>query len=294
MPCKAPLTAYRPTLGGPVTFTRPQQRTYEQLSLPCGQCILCRQEHTRQWAVRIVHEEQRHSESSFITLTLRDEFINELGSLNYEEHMQPFIKRLRKRLWTKYKKRISHYSVGEYGEATMRPHYHMCLFGHAFNEDRRFIRRGQKPLWTNPLLEETWGMGNCSVGILNFETAAYTAGYVMKKLKGAEGYHSLDPETGELVEIEAPAARMSVRPAIGLKWIEKYGKATFGHDHVIVNGRPQKPPKFYDGWLKKRSEIASQMLKATRKKRAVTTKPENLDARARVAHARAERRGKKV
>lgn len=289
MPCKAPLKAYRPTNGGPVTFTRPQARTYQEINLPCGQCILCRLEHTRQWAVRIVHETQFHEQSAFLTLTLSDEHMNELGSLDYRGHMQPFWKKLRKRLGT----RIAYYAVGEYGEEKMRPHYHACIFGHDFRDGMKWVRRGENPLWRNKLLEETWGLGKVSVGVLNFQTAAYTAGYVTKKLTGNDAYIHLDDETGEITYLEQPKAYMSLKPAIGRQWVDKYGNAVYAHDYVIIGGRKQKAPKYYDEWLKKRSEIAIEMIKKGRIERAVKLTQNQIDARAHVARTRAKMKKRK-
>lgn len=291
MPCKAPLAGYRPANGGPVFISRLKPRgagsTLKYVPIPCGQCILCRLEQTRQMAVRITHEAQRHEENSFITLTIDDEHMPPLGGLNYREHMTPFWKRLRKRLG---KKRISFYAVGEYGEATMRPHYHACVFGHAFYEEKRWVKRGTMPLWRNALLEECWGMGMVSVGQLNYQTAAYTAGYVTKKLTGNDGYVHLDDETGEITWLEQPRAHLSVRPGIGRRWIEEHGHYTYAHDHVVIAGKKQKPPKYYDGWLEKRSKIATQLLKEERTKRAVALTEKQLHARAEIARARIRRK----
>jgi len=134
-------------------------------------------------------------------------------------------------------------------------------------------------------------MGNVSVGALNFQTAMYTASYVTKKLGYQKRYVRLDPETGELEEMVQPKAMMSLRPAIGLDWLKKYGDLVYAFDQVIVDGRQQKPPKYYDRWLQQRSEIAIEMIKQGRKAKA---KPQTEEqARARAKNARARERMKK-
>ena len=42
------------------------------MSIPCGQCIGCRLERSRQWAIRCVHEASLHKHNCFITLTYND------------------------------------------------------------------------------------------------------------------------------------------------------------------------------------------------------------------------------
>lgn len=285
MPCASPLKAYRPANGGPVRFNQPRDgKAYTPMDIPCGQCILCRLEHARQWAVRITHEASQWPTNSFITLTYSDEHLPEHGSLQYD-HLEKFWKRLRKRIG-----KLRYYAVGEYGDEHQRPHYHACVFGHDFTEEKEFVREGDKPLWTNKVLQETWGLGRTSAGALTFETAQYTAAYVTKKLNNEKRYVRIDEESGELVDLEQPQARMSRRPAIGATWLNKYGNQVFAWDEVVINGRPQKPPKFYDRWLEKRSEIAMQMIKDQRKEGSRKYTEEESRARARNAHARTKKR----
>lgn len=288
MPCATPLTAYRPTNGGPVRFSRPQQTTYQPIQLPCGKCILCREEHARQWAVRITNEASLWPLNSFVTLTYDDEHLPANEQLNYKD-LQDFWKRLRKRVGP-----LRYYSVGEYGDKTNRPHYHACIFGHAFEQDRTILRTTPYLLWTNPTLLETWGNGHVSVGALTFQTAQYTASYVTKKLGYKHRYTQLDRESGQLVDMVQPRAFISNgggrqtgrQAAIGKLFLEKHGDNIYAHDRVVINGKPQKPPRYYDNWLKKRSEIALQMVKDQRTKDVIPQTETELRARAINARAR--------
>lgn len=280
MPCAKPLTAYRPANGGPLLFKAPRGHYAEQIELPCGQCILCRLEHARQWAVRITHEATLHNENAFITLTYKDENLPEHAQLHYP-HLQKFWKKLRKEIGP-----LRYFAVGEYGDESQRPHYHACLFGHAFIKGRTIVRQQPSLLWTHPLLEEIWGHGGVRIGALNFETAQYTASYVTKKIVGKRQYVRMDEETGELIPVIQPRAFMSLRPAIGKSWLELWGKNVYDHDQVIINGRPQKPPKYYDTWLKSTNESALAQTKEKRKKEAKKSTPEENAAKAVNALAR--------
>jgi len=290
MSCEHPLTAWRPVQGGPVKFNEQRDgRAYQKIELPCGECILCRLDQARQWAVRITHEAQLHEYNSFVTLTYNDEHLPMFGSLNYKGDMQRFWKRLRKQIG-----KLSYFAVGEYGDNTQRPHYHACIFGHAFTENRTVLRESPTMLWTNPQLENAWGLGNVSVGALTYQTAQYTASYVTKKLESKRRYTRVEPLTGELIDVEQPRAYMSLNPAIARGWLEKYGKQVYDHDRVIVNGQEMKPPKYYDQWLGKQDEKKLEKIKDKRRKQTKKMSPEQNRARARNAHARAKTRKKSI
>ena len=290
MPCELPIDAYRPTQGGPVRFREPRDgHHYSKIQLPCGQCILCRLEHARQWAVRITHEAQLHDENTFITLTYDDEHLPPHNSLHYPD-LQKFWKRLRKNLGIP----LRYYAVGEYGDQTNRPHYHACLFGHAFIENRTILRQHPTMLWTNELLTNCWGLGHASAGALNFQTAQYTSAYVTKKLNNKRRYVRIDHETGELVPLVQPRAFMSLKPAIGRNWLDLHGQQTYEHDHVIINGRKQKPPKYYDRWLETNNPKKLEQIKEKRKQNSTPLSEEQTHARARNAHARAKSKSKSI
>jgi len=292
MPCEAPIRAYRAATGGPILFNPPNPNrratTWEALDVPCGTCILCRNETARQWAIRIAHESKQWEENAFLTLTYSDENIPEHGSLDYQDLVK-FWKRLRKSTGS-----LKYYAVGEYGDKTQRPHYHAAIFGHDFVEGRIVMRGGDKPLWTHPELEKAWGLGQVSVGALTFETARYTASYITKKLKAKQQYVRIDPVTGELIKLEQPRAFMSRN--IGKDWWDAWKKGVIDHDHVVINGRPQKPPKAYDRWLNEVDEKKMREIKEQRKIRAEAdpqTQEQNR-ARARNAHARVKSKSKSV
>jgi len=283
MACAAPLRAYAPSNGGRVRFWKTTDKEYHVepytgLTIPCGTCILCREEYARQTAIRITHEATLWETNCFLTLTYTDELMPQYGSLDYS-HLVKFWKRLRKQIGP-----LRYYAVGEYGGKTHRPHYHVCLFGHDFTEDGIVVREGEMPLWISPSLEKLWGLGQVRVGKLCVATARYTASYVVKKLRRKQQYVRTDDETGELIPLIQPRAFMSRN--LGKEWWEKWHKGVANHDHVIITGKPQKPPRAYDKWLKAKDEKRIGEIKEQRIARAKPMTREESRARAENARAR--------
>lgn len=288
MPCYHPLKAWRSKraislkTGKPVIFFKEKyvkpfpKCDREELQLPCGRCFGCRLERSRQWAIRCVHEASLHDENCFITLTYRDECLPKNSSLDYSD-FQKFMKRLRKLLSAAVgqAKRVSYYMCGEYGENFGRPHFHACLFGFNFPDLKFFDKREGVILYTSELLSKLWPYGFSTVGEVTFESAAYVARYVMKKV------------TGELAEVwydgrKPEFNKMSLKPAIGKDWINGYKDYVYSADSVtMLGGFESKPPRYYD----KQYEIANPehfgIIKEVRKREAGKS-PHNSPERLRV------------
>lgn len=243
MPCFHPLTAYKTSAGEVVFYERAKYDITHTLSLPCGQCIGCRLERSRQWAVRCMHEASLHKFNCFVTLTYNDEHLPYRGMLEYPAY-QKFMKRLR---W-EVKIPVRFYMCGEYGPENWRPHYHACLFGMDF-VDKKYWRTsdsGEK-LFRSPLLEKLWPYGHCEIGAVTFESAAYVARYCVQKVTGhnADAHYRRTDKDGEY-SLPPEFNHMSLKPGIGAGWMAKYGRQTYDFDTVIVNGKECKPPKYYD------------------------------------------------
>lgn len=244
MPCFKPMPAVRMTDGSVKFVSRNKKGVDGTLELPCGQCIGCRLERSRQWAMRCLHESSLYENNSFVTLTYDDANLPEGGSLNYDD-FQKFMKRLRKRT----KSKIRFYVGGEYGSQNMRPHYHACLFGYDFL-DKVFYKNtasGEK-IYTSKLLESLWPYGLSSVGNVTFESAAYIARYCIQKVTGdlAESYYRVITDDGVIVDRVPEFNHMSLKPGIGKPWLDKYSTDVYPRDYVVVNGVKTKPPKYYD------------------------------------------------
>lgn len=271
MSCLRPLKAYRTRDGGVAFGTTPGELAIK-LELPCGQCIGCRVDRSREWAVRCCHENSLHEDSCFVTLTYSPKFFPPDGGLRVKD-WQNFAKRLRRR---KGKFRFLH--CGEYGDENKRPHYHAIIFGHDFWEDRKELqtnKRGEQ-IWTSKELEDIWGMGFCTIGSVSFASAAYVARYVLKKVTGdraAKQYERVDGETGEVYQIQPEYATMSRRPGLGASWFEKYSADVYPSDEVIINGKKFRPPRYYDKLMEAKDK---SFMDGVRKKRIESLKPENM------------------
>lgn len=237
------------------------------MTIPCGQCIGCRLEKSRQWAIRCVHEASLHKNNAFITLTYNNENLPKDGSIQKRE-MQLFMKRLRKQ----YGEGIRFYGAGEYGELLGRPHYHIIVFNIYISDLVLIsIRQGIK-LYKSETLAKIWPFGYSSVGEVTFESAAYVARYVTKKINGDR---SIDHYKGR----EPEFALMSRKPGIGHDWIEKYYNDVYVQDQLIMrNGKAMKPPKYYDNIYDKITGNLTNV-KISRKLKSLKYLKDNTDER---------------
>jgi len=232
MTCYHPLTGYRSKDRNPsgkrsIVFNPGPKHALSgvPVKLPCGQCIGCRLERSRQWAIRCVHEASLHSQNSFLTLTYADEKLPADGSLVVKHH-QDFMKRLRKHLSQERKDpcpchkgtdtKVRFFHCGEYGETYGRPHYHTLLFGHDF-EDKvlEFTTPRGDEVFTSKTLGELWTHGLSKIGSVTFESAAYVARYITKKVTGDDAEKYYEGRKPEYVT-------MSRRPGIAHSWFEKF------------------------------------------------------------------------
>lgn len=247
MTCYHPLLAYRNE--GKIVFNKPFAFA-KGFNLPCGQCIGCRLKYSQEWAVRLMHENQMHEKSCFITLTMNDEYLQSRDnpySLDKSE-FQRFMKRLRKR----YGNEIRYFHCGEYGEKNNRPHYHAIIFGMDFEDKELFHVREEIRLYISQNLAELWPYGFVTIGEVTMESCAYVARYVTKKIKGKDAekhYIRWDPLTGEGIPIQPEYATMSRKPGIGKTWFDKYKSDVFPHDYVVIKKHKIRPPRFYDNQL---------------------------------------------
>jgi hypothetical protein len=248
MACYHPLLAFRSE--GKITFNKPFPYA-KGLNLPCGQCVGCRLNYSRQWAIRLVHENQMHDHSCFITLTFSPEELNKRGnpdSLDVRD-FQLFMKRLRKK---HPEKTIRFFHCGEYGEKNQRPHYHALIYNHDFSDRKLFKERKNIKLYTSKELEQLWPYGFSTIGDVTFQSAAYVARYIMKKQKGdtaKQHYSNIDTLTGEVTTIEPEYCTMSRKPGIGYNWFKKYKTDVYPRDVCIINNHEVKPPRYYDTLL---------------------------------------------
>lgn len=249
------------------------------VEVPCGQCIGCRLEKARQWAVRLVHEAQFHDFRWFLTLTYDDEHLPVNGSLD-KRHFQLFMKRLRK---ANPSARIRYMHCGEYGEQTFRPHYHAIIFGVDFPDRKRYSENSRgDTIWTSATLDSLWSHGECKIGGFSYDSAGYVARYVLKKVTGADSvefYRRIDPGTGEVIQLQPPYVTMSLKPGIGKEWYDAFASDVFPSDRVVIRGQEATPPKRYCVWQESSDPEGFAKLKLKRRAAMARDKANNTPER---------------
>lgn len=242
---------------------------------PCGQCLGCRLDYSRAKATRAMHETEYHDCSSFITLTYDDPYLiynpSSLHPTLVKRDLQLFWKQLRSRI----KSKISYMACGEYGEHTERPHYHAIVFGYDFSDDRKYYKNSPSgSLYNSQILSDSWGnKGHCVIGDVTFDSASYVASYTVKKLTGEMG-----KETYEKLGRLPPFGAMSTKPAIGKRWIEDNLDDVVNHDSVVVRGHEQRPPRYYDEYLKKYNPKKYDKIKSERQRKMKEMQKKNIIA----------------
>lgn len=227
--------------------------TVKPCPLPCGKCIGCRLDYSRQWAMRGVCElNSVDNRACFVTLTYSDKFLprgRKTGEATLlKNHYQKFFKRLRR---AGYK--FTYMIAGEYGEKLGRPHFHVIFFGEDFKKGSTVapVRQSKDmPLYNSPVLSEKWGKGHVVVGDVSFASIQYVAGYITKKINGPgarEHYGTRKPEF----------MQASLKTPIGRRWIDKFMTDVFPRDEFVFKGKVMRPPKyFYKVYAKKFPEKA--------------------------------------
>lgn len=313
MPCYHPLQGYKSTSVNPstgkrsITFRASEGFTDLPVTVACGRCIGCRLERSRQWALRCVHEAQLHQDNCFVTLTYNDENLPVGGTL-IKKHFQDFMKRLRR----KHLGKIQYFHCGEYGDLCRscrkvskrcdcaryepspgRPHYHALLFGVRFPDILPFKKSADgSALFTSAALSSLWPLGFSTVGEVTFESAAYCARYIVKKISGEPAvahYRSVVGETGEVIDRLPEYITMSLKPAIGKNWYGEFSSDVYPDDFVVIRGKRMKPPKYYDQLHDGNAPAAHAEIKQERRRFAATQShnatPERLAVRKKVKEA---------
>lgn len=229
--CKYP--AYRKDTGGLVT---------------CGVCKPCKINKARFWTFRIMMESRLHDKNWWTTITYSPEFVpysythpdtgqvfeNPSGTV-HPQHIELFIKRVRKKL---FPKKFRYFLVGEYGEKDARPHYHICVFGHG--EEINSILQS---CWTDPISKRSLGfVDRKKCRPLDTQNARYTCGYTLKKLSKDLTSQRLQGRHPEFT---------SHSLGIGLGFAQRYVDAIdtpSGMAHIAATGDISRTVRFDGRW----------------------------------------------
>lgn len=244
---------------------------HEKVKVPCGRCIGCRIDYSKQWAQRCMLEAKMHKYNYFVTLTYSPENIEKcLNVFNrfdmdtgeflcvdssytlVRKHLQKFMKDLRRHF--KYHFNyvgIRFFASGEYGAENGRPHFHVILFNCPLDllGDLKFYKTtfNGDTLFTSEILSnDIWKNGFAVIGEVTSESCAYTARYMLKKFKGAESdafYASkgLEPEFSV----------MSRMPGIAREYYDILHDKIYTYDEIVLTNRKNepircRPSRYYD------------------------------------------------
>lgn len=232
-------------------------------TIPCGKCLGCRSDLSKEWSDRLILESLYHDNAYFITLTYCNEYLSykqrpsfdpetgeycDRASLDKKD-FQDFMKRLRYKF---PECRLRFYAAGEYGDKSLRPHMHAIIFGLPGKEDLKMIPCGASETgniyYSSEIIEDCWkatedsiylcGMnkeamlqhknpsllGWCSIEPANQYTMKYVTSYVTKKIG------EINDNWYRSLNIVPPFSLSSRRPGIGLQYFKD-------HPECVVDGQ---------------------------------------------------------
>lgn len=222
------------------------QVDFAHLKVPCGQCIGCRLDYSRKWADRMMLELDTWKKAIFVTLTYdRNHVHSSVMSvrdvdglflpLDPQERIvdgeylfpdfytldkrdcQLFMKSLRRQFEDRI---VRFYLAGEYGEKTLRPHYHAIIYNIGLNDFSDLKKDGKNELgdqyYHSEWMDKLWKRGKVVIADVSWKTCAYVARYVTKKVNGPRSV-----EYG-IRNCQAEFSLMSRKPGIGKKYLDEH------------------------------------------------------------------------
>lgn len=146
----------------------------KEIFVPCRNCSECKKSRAEEWAVRLWSEMKENPIVDFVTLTYRNSPL-----ILIKKEVQSFIKRLRRRTNNK----IKYFACGEYGDKSLRPHFHLIIYNCLeIKKNMQYLGKSKKghKMYNSPFLEKVWTKGFNVVQNVTFETLVYTALYQQK------------------------------------------------------------------------------------------------------------------
>lgn len=217
---------------------------YPKGIFPCGKCLSCRIAKSREWASRLVQELPYWSQSVFVTLTYDDAHLPSDFGL-HKQHLQLFIKRLRKRMTDFNLGKIKYFGCGEYGDENIdkvtglykyptklgRPHYHLIIFG-----------LGNDKMSKN-LIKHSWKFCQWSMlqdskcfGSVTYDSCRYVSDYIFKKYNNEKSKEVYG-------DIEIPFRITSL--GLGLRFALENKEQLKQDLHFTIRGVPVALPRYY-------------------------------------------------
>lgn len=211
----------------------------------------------------------------------------------HKREMQLFIKSLRERI---YPAQIRFFAVGEYGEQTLRPHYHALIFNFRPPDLIQYkITKSNNIVYKSSFIDSIWQKGETLIGSVTPQSANYVAQYSMKKQNGdnhqtAAYYNRQHPINGLWHQVEPEFMLCSRRPGIGSTWFDKFKSDCFPSDFLTgPDGNILPVPPYYSRKLDREDRVTKRILGARKKKQVAdrhNQTPERLRVREEVLKAR--------
>lgn len=187
------------------------------LRYPCGKCLYCKHKKMLEWAFRIMYETKVQDQAWFCTFTYADEHLPVIVprlkriirgklALGLKGKLIPTLLRkdydnLKKRLH-KAKKGNKYFGLGEYGEESLRPHYHMIIWNMSKEQ-----------------IESCWTKGWTTVTPVTIHRAKYVAKYSMKDEQIKPDPLALDP-----FRTMSRGNHLNPKNGIGIQYVEDMKK----------------------------------------------------------------------
>jgi len=185
------------------------------------------------------------------------------------DDLKKFMKDLR-RYWQHHFDHVGirFFAAGEYGGKTLRPHYHAILYNLPLNDLVHYKRNFQDDfLYNSKCLTKIWGKGYVVVGKVTFESSAYVARYITKKVNGPVA-KSQYAERGLAPEF----SRMSRMPGIGRNYFNMSKDDLKEFDRVFITTKDGVKavgsPKYFDRLFKEQG-VNIDTLKGLRQENAI-------------------------
>lgn len=265
----------------------------------CGQCRSCRLQKSKEKAMQVYGEVYVNSEdyiswrnyngcdvhnNCFITLTFGYEqclwYLQNVRKFSYykaRRYASFLCWSLEKREYVLFQKRlrrlfnstrIRFFHCGEYGEKYNRPHHHAIILGFDFPDKYLWNVQDGVKYYRSSTLEKLWPFGFSLISEVTYNSCAYVARYVTKKITGKQAdnyYNGREPEY----------CTQSNRPGIGYNYFEKYGlDSVYNTDTMTTlnyKGKKVKsrPPKYFDDLLQRTNPTLYNSVKSQREKNVI-------------------------
>lgn len=195
------------------------------MMINCGKCLDCRLKLARDWANRCILEADQYEDNYFLTLTYEDSCLPMVHPATgealdhatlFKNDVTQFLKSLRWH-WSEYFGHVGirFFMAGEYGDLSMRPHYHMIVFNLPIPDLKVYKKSAlEDTYYTSDIINRIWHKGYVVIGHVTQASAGYTARYTLKKINQPSDYY-------DTLNILPEYVNMSRRPGIARNWYDK-------------------------------------------------------------------------